>query len=114
MYDEVDFERDCELAAIGQAIIEDTASWCGLPESASIGEIEKAIYRGTCCGAYIHFTEFGVVIGSIVEGSDAEFNYEYRVGPEYTREHYHTWLDDTFEKLEVEVDDEWQNMNQEF
>lgn len=34
--------------------------------------LEKAIYKGTDCGAWIRQEENSVVMGSIVEGSDAE------------------------------------------
>jgi hypothetical protein len=35
--------------------------------------LQRAIYKGTDCGAWIRCWENEVVIGSIVEGSDAEF-----------------------------------------
>lgn len=45
-----------------------------LKESDMISWIEKCLYRQTNCGAWIKFFDFWVIVGSIVEGSDAEFS----------------------------------------
>lgn len=41
---------------------------------ATVECLEHAIYKGTDCGAWINWTCSKVTIGSIVEGSDAEFS----------------------------------------
>ena len=50
--------------------IHDLATHFGTTE----GNLERAIYKGTNCGAWINWTCSKVNIGSIVEGSDAEFS----------------------------------------
>jgi len=68
--------------------------------------LEKAIYKGTSCGAWIHPVENGVKVGSIVEGSDAE------VGP-YTLtfpfEMKSFW--DTLQNIEDTAEELWQEAN---
>lgn len=49
------------------------ANSMGLPDDASESQIDRALYKGTNCGAYVKFDHLGVLVGSIVEGSDAEF-----------------------------------------
>lgn len=39
--------------------------------------IEKALYKSTACGAWIRWDNRSATIGSIVEGSDAEFSYTF-------------------------------------
>lgn len=50
--------------------IHDLAAYFGTDEE----HLERAIYNGTYCGAWINWTHSKVNIGSIVEGSDAEFD----------------------------------------
>jgi hypothetical protein len=45
-------------------------------DSELINRMKKSLYKGTDCGAYLHFVDGGIVVGSIVEGSDAEFSRE--------------------------------------
>lgn len=40
----------------------------------TVEHLERAIYKGTDCGAWINWTCSRVTIGSIVEGSDVEFS----------------------------------------
>lgn len=55
----------------------DLARHFGVGESGDAAAVqarlERAIYKGTDCGAWIKCWTDEVVIGSIVEGSDAEF-----------------------------------------
>lgn len=39
-----------------------------------VKHLERAIYKGTECGAWINWDDEKLTIGSIVEGSDAEFS----------------------------------------
>ena len=67
-----------ENAAFGMFLVEVIAESCGLEFKGSISELERridrAVYKGTDCGAWVLFDEKGIVVGSIVEGSDAEFS----------------------------------------
>lgn len=64
------------------------------------GLISKMLYKFTDCGANITFKEDGVVVGSIVEGSDAETQY-YTLTYPFTKETWHATLD----KIEEEADE---------
>lgn len=68
--------RGQEDAAFGQFLVECIAHWCGLSgdEENLVSRIEKAIYKGTDCGAWVRFDELGIMVGTIVEGSDAEYS----------------------------------------
>ena len=46
---------------------------CG-DSAAPESEIARCVYRDTDCGAWVRFDEDGILVGSIVEGSDAEFS----------------------------------------
>ena len=67
--------RGQEDAAFGQFLVEGIAHWCGLSgnEENLVGRIGKAIFKGTVCGAWVRFDELGIMVGTIVEGSDAEY-----------------------------------------
>jgi hypothetical protein len=71
--DEVDYHSTQEAIGIGQEMDALVAEYFGLPSDASEVEIDRALYKGTDCGAWFKFTETGVRVGTIVEGSDAEF-----------------------------------------
>lgn len=68
------YERGQESAAWGQFLVESIARWCGLSgdEDRLASRIDRAIYKSTNCGAWVRFDETGIVVGTIVEGSDAE------------------------------------------
>ncbi len=70
--------------------------------------IQRTIYKYTDCGAWIRCYENEVVIGSIVEGSDAEFT-ESLAYP-FTGEQ----LDSKISYLEEQCAYEWQRANVEF
>jgi tRNA-binding EMAP/Myf-like protein len=70
------YEQGQEDAAFGQFLVECIAHWCGLDgdEEHLVGRIAEAIYKGTDCGAWVVFDELGIKVGTIVEGSDAEYS----------------------------------------
>ena len=41
---------------------------------ADADKIDRAIYKGTDCGAWVRFDSDGVTVGTIVENSDAEYS----------------------------------------
>ena len=54
--------------------IDDYCKYLGIEKDC----LEKAIYKGTACGAWIHWDDEHIHIGSIVEGSNAEFDKEFK------------------------------------
>jgi hypothetical protein len=74
-----------------------------------IAEIEKyirdSIYDNTCCGAWFQFDVLGFTIGSIVEGSDAEFSKSFNFPVESLE--IESWINE----LEDLTDDEWNKAN---
>ena len=70
------YEQSQEDAAFGQFLVECIAHWCGLSgdEENLVGRIGKGIFKGTCCGAWVRFDELCIMVGTIVEGSDAEYS----------------------------------------
>ena len=91
--------------------IYDLADHFGVDASGTIAEVEdrltRAIYRGTDCGAWIQSYPNSIVLGSIVEGSDAEFT----EGLDYP------FTGDDFDAklayLEEQCDHEWHRANEE-
>jgi hypothetical protein len=67
-----------EKMAFGIFLVQTIAESCGLEFKGQISELERkidrAVYAGTVCGAWVRFDEKGIRVGSIVEGSDAEFS----------------------------------------
>ena len=51
--------------------IEDLAAYL----KTTVDRLEHDVYTYTDCGAWITWTDESITIGSIVEGSDAEFSY---------------------------------------
>jgi hypothetical protein len=69
------FMSECEDAAYGEFLIEAIATPLGIPMGKdTVNLISKWVYKGTDCGAWVKFDEQGIIVGSIVEGSDAEFS----------------------------------------
>ena len=81
--------------------IQDFAEYLGVGKN----EIEKAIYKATACGAWIDWNTSGIRIGSIVEGSDAEFSQEFTFP--VSSETIEAWL----EELEELTDEAWKEAN---
>jgi hypothetical protein len=62
----------CEDVAFGDFLVEAVAGCFGCrPE---IRDINRSVYKWTACGAWIRFDERGVLVGTIVEGNDAEYS----------------------------------------
>ena len=65
---------------------------------------ERRIYKSTACGAWIKFTESGVVIGSIVEGLDfGTATYPLHFGTGFTSKD----IQDRIDAVEREASDLW-------
>lgn len=68
--------------------------------------IASRVYKNTDCGAWVKFTETGIILGSIVEGSEAEVDTDELTFP-FTSEDY----EKTIEHIECEVDILWREAN---
>lgn len=92
-------------------IIANAADLLELFDVDSFGELDRAIYEQTECGAWIRSDESSVTIGTMVEGSDAEVTtaLAYPFVDEALFDAL-MWLEDVADKLWVEanpdVDDE--------
>jgi hypothetical protein len=62
----------CSDAAYGQYLIEAIATSIGIDPDTE--KIDRAVYNGTSCGAWVKFDEEGILVGTNIEGSDAEFS----------------------------------------
>lgn len=82
--------------------IDDLCVHMGVKDS---GELAHDLYKYTECGASIDIQEDGVSVGSIVEGSDAEF-YNKFCYP-FESEELDNWIDE----LEILCDEAWQEAN---
>lgn len=69
--------------------------------------IERVLYKETECGAWISWTDETVSIGSIVEGSDAEFDQTFRFPVDFRD--IEAWIED----LEALCDEAWHETNDE-
>jgi hypothetical protein len=70
-------ERDQENAAIGEWLIVTIAKDLGIDlddRTQIIERINREIYKAYSAGLSVKFDERGIVVHSIVEGSDAEFS----------------------------------------
>lgn len=83
----------------------------GLERNDTIERLSRAIYKGTECGGWVAMlpdTErTGVVIGTIVEGSDAEFS-EHMEFPFTLKEWNDAWAN-----IEALADEAWREANEE-
>lgn len=70
---EIDLYRMQENEAFGAWLIEAIGEPMGITGPDAARRIDRAVYKGTQCGAWVRFDEKGIMVGSIVEGSDAEF-----------------------------------------
>lgn len=68
-------------------------------------ELERSVYKYTDCGAWISWDNNGFNIGSIVEGSDAEFDEAFLFPVE--SEEVDAWI----EELELLCEEEWEEAN---
>lgn len=76
------------------------AAWGTTPE-----RIERDLYKYTECGAWISWTDTTITIGSIVEGSDAEFNRTFCIPAELGT------IDEWIDELEALCDEAWHEAN---
>lgn len=70
-----------------------------------VDELEKSIYDSTDCGAWIKWDDSGITIGSIVEGSDAEFEQGFSFP--FEKDEVEFWIGE----LEELVSDAWFEAN---
>ena len=68
--------------------IEDYAKYLGT----NVSQLERDVYKYTDCGAWIKWSDNDMTIGSIVEGSDAEFSYSFAFPT--TTEEIDAWFDE--------------------
>lgn len=88
-----------EAAGIGAALVEHVASFygCEATEKACI----RRAYKDNDCGPWLLFTETGLAMGCIVEGSDAEFDVTpFTAHVDMEKEEVHDWLKESAEYLE--------------
>ena len=81
--------------------INDYASYLGT----TVHSLKRDVYKYTDCGAWINWNDKSMSIGSIVEGSDAEFSksFTFPVNIKY--------IDDWFNELERLTDEAWHEAN---
>lgn len=73
----------------------------------TVDRLERDFYKYTDCGAWIHWDESSVAFGTIVEGSDAEFNDDllFPFSSEF--------FDECLEEIENQADIAWHEANDE-
>ena len=81
--------------------INDLAKYFGT----EVKDIERVLYKYTECGAWINWDDKKVTIGSIVEGSDAEYSKEFVFPIDSVM--INLWLDE----LEDLTDQAWREAN---
>ena len=81
--------------------IEDLASYLGT----KVDSLEHDVYKYTACGAWIRWDSETVTVGSIVEGSDAEFSKT--LAFPFESEAYEAWISE----LETLTDEAWTEAN---
>lgn len=84
--------------------IEDIVKGKGLERA---DQLDHYVYKYTDCGAWITWDEHSVTIGSIVEGSDAEFSETFCFPVD--SDELDTWIN----QLEVLCDEAWHEANDE-
>ena len=67
--------------------------------------LERDVYKNTDCGAWIRWSDDCVQIGSIVEGSDAEFDRTFKFP--FDSDEMESWIDE----LETLTDEAWREAN---
>lgn len=90
--------------------VHDLARYFGIDDSgdeaAVMSRLDRAVYKGTDCGAHVQLKMDGILISSIVEGSDAEFSNFLRFPFSEMA------FDDTLEWMEVSCAEEWHAANE--
>jgi hypothetical protein len=82
--------------------IHDLGQLCEAVGVGQFHELEKAVFKGTTCGAYVVSEAGQVVVGSIVEGVDYGTEYHILVYP-FTLSDF--W--EALEKVELEAEEIW-------
>ena len=95
--DEVDSHRMEEDIGLGSELVKRVMEHFGLEESDPVHRLEKAIFKGTDCGAWIEFTETGLAVGSIVEGSDVSCTTQTLIWT--GEENVEKWLDQALKEI---------------
>ena len=108
MNDEIRQHDSDEAAALGAALVAKVAAFFGC-EAREAACIRRA-YKDTDCGAWLRFTETGLEMGSIVEGSDAEID---TTPLRWTgEEDVAAWLREAITYIEGEADMLWREANE--
>lgn len=74
----------------------------------TVATAEKAVYKGTECGAWIKFEDDGVTVGSIVKGSDDEVTRDKLLYPFEEKEFW-----DNLDDINSEACELWEEANYE-
>jgi hypothetical protein len=69
---EIDLYKMQEAEGFGAFLLHAIADDLGVEPNEKA--IDRAIYKGTDCGAWARFDAEGCIVGTIVEGSDAEYS----------------------------------------
>ena len=86
----------------------DVAAHFGMALDDPWHRVEKAVYKGTDCGAWIECTETELRVGSIVEGSDVDCQTHILTLPTTGEA-----LDEAFKAVEPEAQEIWNEWNEE-
>lgn len=70
MLDEIGLHKMQEDSGFGEFLLQTIADLYGTEPNEK--SIDRAVYKNTACGAWARFDEHGILVGTIVEGSDAE------------------------------------------
>ena len=89
----------------GQA---DVAMHFGLESGAAWHSVQKALFKGTACGAWIELTDGELRVGSIVEGSDVDCQMHTLVLPTTSEA-----LGEALDAIELEAQQIWNEWNDE-
>lgn len=71
MLNEISLCKMQEDEAFGTFLIETIGE---IYQTNDVQLIKKGVYKYTNCGAWIKFDEKGIIVGTIIEGSDAEYS----------------------------------------
>ena len=107
--DEIKHHDADEVAALGAALVAEVAAFFGCdPTEAAC---TRRAYKDTDCAAWLRFTETGLEMGSIVEGSDAEID---TTPLRWTgEEDVGAWLRETITYIEGKAEMLWREANEE-
>lgn len=84
----------------------DLCAYFGEPANASEERLSRDVYKATACGGWLKLKPDGIEIGTIVEGSDAEFCDEFKYP--FSSEMYET----VWSNIEYEADLAWREANE--